>query len=73
MPAAMGQLNVPARAYRRILRLARTIADLAQSEEIQSVYLAEALQDPMDRHISVIGSLLPRSNLTIYPPDQAVM
>ncbi|HET9904979.1 MAG TPA: ATP-binding protein, partial [Anaerolineales bacterium] len=44
MRAAMGQLNLSARAYHRILKLARTIADLAGSGEIQSVYLAEALQ-----------------------------
>ena len=43
MRAAMTQLNVSARAYHRILKLARTIADLAGSEEIQSVSLAEAL------------------------------
>jgi magnesium chelatase family protein len=44
MRAAMTQLNLSVRAYHRILKLARTIADLAVSEEIQSVHLAEALQ-----------------------------
>jgi predicted ATPase with chaperone activity len=44
MRAAMTQLNLSARAYHRILKLARTIADLAGSEEIGSVHLAEALQ-----------------------------
>jgi len=44
MRAAMSQLNLSARAYHRILKLARTIADLAGSEEIQSAHLAEALQ-----------------------------
>jgi predicted ATPase with chaperone activity len=39
----MTQLNLSARAYHRILKLARTIADLAGCEEIQSVHL-EALQ-----------------------------
>ena len=44
MLSAMSQLNLSARAYHRILKLARTIADLVGSEEIQSVHLAEALQ-----------------------------
>ncbi|MBV6397020.1 MAG: Competence protein ComM [Anaerolineales bacterium] len=44
MRAAMSQMNLSARAYHRILKLARTIADLAGSEEIQSTHLAEALQ-----------------------------
>jgi magnesium chelatase family protein len=44
MRAAMTQLNLSARAYHRILKLARTIADLAGSDHIQSVHLAEALQ-----------------------------
>jgi magnesium chelatase family protein len=43
MRAAMSQMNLSARAYHRILKLARTIADLAGSEEIQSAHLAEAL------------------------------
>jgi magnesium chelatase family protein len=42
--AAMSQLNLSARGYHRVLKLARTIADLAGSEDIQSVHLAEALQ-----------------------------
>jgi len=44
MHAAISQLNLSARAYHRILKLARTIADLAGSDEIQSTHLAEALQ-----------------------------
>ena len=41
---AMTQLQLSARAYYRILKLAWTIADLAGDENIQSTYLAEALQ-----------------------------
>jgi len=42
--AAMQQLQMSARAYHRILKLARTIADLAGSEGIETVHLAEAIQ-----------------------------
>ncbi len=42
--AAMKQLQMSARAYHRILKLARTIADLAGSERIETVHLAEAIQ-----------------------------
>jgi len=41
---AMNQLQLSARAYHRVLKLARTIADLAGSEAIQPPHLAEALQ-----------------------------
>jgi magnesium chelatase family protein len=44
MRAAVSQLSLSARAYQRILKLARTIADLAGCQQIQSVHLAEALQ-----------------------------
>ena len=44
MRTAMSQLNLSAQKYRRVLKLARTIADLAGSDDIQSVHLAEALQ-----------------------------
>jgi magnesium chelatase family protein len=44
MRSAMNQMNLSARAYHRLLKLARTIADLAGSESIQPPHLAEALQ-----------------------------
>jgi magnesium chelatase family protein len=44
LKAAMHQLHMSARAYHRILKLARTIADLAGSDEIQTAHLAEAIQ-----------------------------
>ena len=44
MRTAMSQLQLSARAYHRILKLARAIADLAGSENIGPSHLAEALQ-----------------------------
>ena len=44
MRAAMNQYQLSARAYHRILKLARTIADLGGVERITPQHLAEALQ-----------------------------
>lgn len=44
MKSAMHQLQMSARAFHRVLKLARTIADLAGSPAIQPAHIAEAIQ-----------------------------
>jgi magnesium chelatase family protein len=41
---AIARLNLSARAYHRVLKLARTIADLARCEAIAAAHVAEAIQ-----------------------------
>ena len=44
METAINKLGLSARAYSRVLKVGRTIADLAGAENIESSHIAEAIQ-----------------------------
>lgn len=43
LASAMDRLNLTARGYHRILRIARTLADMDNSEEVRHIHIAEAI------------------------------
>ena len=53
LAAAMNQFSLSARAYNKILKLSRTIADLDGAEEIRTEHVTEAIQyRSLDRNLS---------------------
>jgi magnesium chelatase family protein len=62
MRAAIARLGLSARAYHRVLRIARTIADLEDADGIAASHLGEAIQyRSLDRARTMGSSALVRA------------
>jgi len=66
---AMSQLQLSARAFHRVLKLARTIADLAGSKAVQPAHLAEAINIDRGGKTKIF---LAHWELPWHPPDMGV-
>ncbi len=69
--AAMGQMNLSARGYHRILKLAGAIADLAGSENMQSVILMQ--NEHASATLSQFFTPTPASNAAPYAAPSVVL
>jgi magnesium chelatase family protein len=55
--AALARFGLSARSYHRVLKIARTIADLAESEIIRTADVAEAIQNRgLDRSLQDVAA-----------------
>jgi DNA replicative helicase MCM subunit Mcm2 (Cdc46/Mcm family) len=66
MKTAMRQLRLTARAFHRVLKLSRTIADLSGSEAITQVHLAEALKFQLEVFVGVLTNETDASGCRVF-------